>query len=76
MLRLTRRNNESIFVTTADGTTIEIIVDFRQGATAIGLWFDAPKSVQIVRRELQPSRPSASTIFRNKRIPATPAMEP
>ena len=51
MLVLTRRRNESIILTLADGSTIRVMVANVRGAK-VQLAVDAPAEVRVVREEL------------------------
>jgi len=51
MLNLTRRPNESIVITTADGQEIEVVVLGVKGSQ-VRLGIAADKSVEILRAEL------------------------
>ena len=53
-LVLSRKAGESIDMTCEDGTKIKITAIEFQGGSRVKLMFNAPKSVKILRSELEP----------------------
>ena len=61
MLVVTRREQETVIITTADGTQIRIIVADIYGGK-VRLAFDAPQSVTIDRLEVHESKMSGGKL--------------
>lgn len=52
MLVLTRKENEKLIITTSSGERIEVIISKIDG-NRVRLCLDAPKSVHIIRAEIE-----------------------